>query len=405
MDLDRLGLDAVVSSPENPGWSDESPPPAHILRALRQAARWLNDDKPAPALSELLKIREAELNAHPSYDMRRLYYLAAAYLDLAGNVPDSLSKDGLLKARDALKQASAAAVSGKDVLSQVTLSLMLGSVYHDLQQYESALEEYMTARSTLDRFPPRSSKRHTLALSRINRYIARQRYLIGNYPLALDYIAMAREVRVGQGDEIAAADDLTAEDWIEALVLRAESQRAGGDPELLTDAMKHFELALERLRLIPDSSVGLARLLIQVASTHLDIAALNRREARYDVFREHMGRAQDAAIEASDMLRHTSDESAKSMVRLVVLRYDHLDKRASDLPASIYDEERKAVELNDLPLLAQAVTLRADVLASRHDLTAAAAVYYVAIDAYEHGGARGEAARAIYGLRRVLDII
>lgn len=405
MDLDRLGLDAIVSSPDKPGWLDEPPPPAHIRRALRQAVLWLNEGMPAPALGELLKIREAELDACQSYDMRRLYYLAAAYLDLAGNVPDSLTKNGLLKARAALKQANAVAVSGKDVLSQVTLCLLLGDVYHDLQQYERALDEYMTAKSTLDRFPPRSPQRHTLALSRLNRYIGRQHYLIGNYSLALDYIAMAREVRAEQGEEIVSAADLTAEDWIKAMVIRAESQRAGGDPGLLKDAMDHFELALKRLRLVPDSPIGLARLLIQVASTHLDIAALNRREDKYAVFREQMELAQRAAIEASDMLRHTKDESGKSMVRLVVLRYDHLDKRASDLPASIYDEERKAVELDDLPLLAQAATLRADVLASKHDLTAAAAVYYVAIDAYEHGGARGEAARAIYGLRRVLDII
>ena len=75
------------------------------------------------------------------------------------------------------------------------------------------------------------------------------------------------------------------------------------------------------------------------------------------------------------------------------------------LAPRIYDVERMAVEMGDLVLIARTATLRADVMSAMHDYAAAMAVYYFAIATFEAAGARGEATRAIYGVRRILDII
>jgi tetratricopeptide (TPR) repeat protein len=429
MELDDLGLGATVSDPDMPGWSGENSPDKRSREALREAFRWLEEEKAALALGALLGMGERAFSEAPSFAMRWRYSLAVAYFLVARDVSDTESEAHLLSALDHYKRALSLAVSHGDELSQVTLHRMYGEVYHDLRGYDQALSEYLTALTALRRHRERNmagGARFALAEIKLRMRVARQRYVLGQFRAALDNIAEAREIRARLGGPATTEWDRAAEEWIEAMILRAESQRCGGDLKLLRVASRLFKRAEKRLEGDREHSDSLRRLYIQIAETHLDLAEHHRSEGRIFSYTKNMRRAGDYAVMASDALHRVTDTPGQAMATLTLLRHDHLSVMAYELPSRmrwerkgddsrnlqiralasrIYDVEQKAVEMNDLPLIARAATLRADVLASMRDLHAALVVYYFAIATYERAGARGESSRAVYGVRRVLDIV
>ncbi|HEU0028613.1 MAG TPA: hypothetical protein VFQ25_15990 [Ktedonobacterales bacterium] len=431
MELDDLGLGATVSDPDLPGWPGEKAPDKRSHDALRQAFRWLREGeqgKAPVALGALVSIPESDFSASPSFAMRLRCYLAVAHFLVAREVSDTEAEAHLLSALHFYKAALSLAVSHGDALSQATLHRMYGEARHDLRDYERALSEYLTALTALRRYLRDISGgvRYALAEIKLRMRIARQNYVLGQFRATIDNITAAREIRARFGGPATTQWDRAAEDWIEAMILRAESQRCGGEIKMLRAATRLFKRAEKRLAGDTEHSDSLRRLYIQIADTHLDLAERYRSEGRIFSFTKNMQRAGDYAVMASDTLRRVNDSPGRAMATLTLLRHDHLSLMAYELPSRIlheekgddslnpqiralasriYDVERKAVEMNDLPLIARAATLRADVLASMRDLHAALVLYYFAIATFERAGARGESSRAVYGVRRVLDIV
>ncbi len=426
MELDDLELDATVISPYKPGWQDEKEPSDRAFKTLCAAFERLKADDSEFALSMLLSIRDSELEESPSFAMRRYYYLAACYFEIAQRARIEESRAPLRCARDNYKLALSLAVEHNDTLSQVTLYRMFGEAWHNSENYEQALSEYLTAFTTLRRYPPSDITKNARAEIKLRTRIARQQYLLGQYASALDHIATTREIRGRLGGPATTQFDRVAEEWTEALILRAESQRSGGELRMLRAALRLFKSAERRLEGDEEHRASQRRLYIQIVESHLDLAEYYRSMGKNPSYKTNMRLAEKYVIMASDALRETKDSAGKALATLTLLRHDHLNLKAYELAPRIhelegegdtrapeehalapriYDQEKIAEAMNDLVLIARAATLRADVLFSMRDYTAAMVVYYFAIATFERAGARGESTRAVYGVRKALDLV
>ncbi len=429
MDLDDLELDATVVSPYNPGWPEEEAPADRAFKALCAAFDLLKADEAEHALSELMGIRDSDLEGSPSFAMRRYYFIAMSYLKIAEQASANHFKTPLCNAQDNYKLALSHAVSRRgafsDTLSQITLHRMLGESWHNLENYEQALSEYKTALTTLLRFPPSEKLKSARAEIKLRMRIARQQYILGQYATALDNITAARELRGKFGGPATTQWDRAAEEWIEAMIERAASHQCG-DIKMLRGALRLFKSAERRLVGDAEHLLSQRRLYIQIADTHLDLAERYRSLGKMPSYTTNMRQAEKYAIMASDALRETDDDAGKALTTLTLLRHDYLSVKAYELASRIlevkresesaafeehalapriYDLEKLAVAANDLVLIARTATLRADVLFSMRDYASAMTVYYFALATFERASARGEATRAVYGIRRTLEIV
>jgi tetratricopeptide (TPR) repeat protein len=430
MDLDDLGLGATVVSPYNPSWPDEKAPEDRAFKVICSAFDWLNAGEADLALSDLLSIRDSDLDESPSFAMRRYYYIAMSYFKIAEHAKMDKVNAAIRCARDNFKLALSLAVSRRgafsDTLSQITLYRMLGEAWHNLVNYEQALSEYLTSLTTLRRFPASDKLTSARAEIKLRMLVARQQYILGQYAAALDNITTLRELRGKFGGPATTQWDRAAEEWIEAMIQRGASHQCGGDITMLRGALRLFKSAERRLVGDEEHRLSQRRLYIQIADTHLDLAERYRSLENIPSYTTNMRQAEKYAIMASDALRETDDDAGKALTTLTLLRHDYLSVKAYELasrihevkmggkPATfeehalaprIYDLEKQAVAVNDLVLIARAATLRADVLFSMHDYAAAMTVYYFALATFERAGARGEATRAVYGVRRALEIV
>lgn len=423
---DGLGLDSVLHSPDGRSWPGEKIPSVPNLAPMRRAWEDLLAERADEAFGRLTSFTEAVFRDTPSFLMRWYYYLALTHVQLAERASGAESRKEYLLARDAYKSALSLAVGGADAASQVILHRMLGETYHNLFQYDQGLSEYLTALSALRRYKPGSEKECAGAEISLYSRIARQQFLLGQNAAALDNIRAARELRARYGGPLMTQWDRAVEEWLEALISRAESQRCGGDMKLLRSALHLFKSAEKRLMGDEEHVSSQRRLYIQLAETHLDLAERYRSEGKHVSFKGNMRQAEKYGFMASDALRDSQDDAGRVLTTLTLLRHDHLslkayelaplihdmetsgdpvDLHAHALAPRIYDLEQKAADSNDFVLIARAATLRADVLASMRDYTAALTVYYFAIATFERAGARGESARAVYGVRKVLDLV
>ncbi len=421
-----LGLNPVVHYPDEKSWANEKSPSEYILATMRRAYEDLLSESPEAALNRLSSVSQEAFNENPSFTMRRHYFQALAHFQLAEKTSETESPNEYHSACVEFKRALDIAIKGTDTASQVTILRMLAEAYHNLMKYDLALSEFLTALLTLQRFPPSDIKMQSRAEIALYSRLARQQFLLGQFNNTLDNIEKARKIQSKFGGPVVNQWDRAGEEWLEALVIRAESQRCGGDITMLRSAMRLFKSAEKRLDGDEEHQSSLRRLYIQIAETHLDLAEVYKSMGNEPSYKTNLRLAELYAIQASDVLRHTNDSAGKALTTLALLRLDHLSLKAYELPSRIhavkmgsnsidpeervlasriYDVEQMAISMNDIMLIARAATLRADVLAFKHDYAAALAVYYTAIAAFEKAGARGESTRAVYGVRQVLEIV
>ena len=423
---DDLGIYSVLNSPHDLILPGKRIPSQHDIAMMRRAYDDLLAGRPDDAFGRLTSVTPEGFADCPSFLMCWHYYLGLSHAQFGARSDIDESRTEYLLASDEYKRALSIAISINDSASQVILHRMLGETFHNRIRYDQGMSEYRTALTALQRFKPGSENECAGAEITLRSLIARQQFVQGNFPAALDNIHGARELRAKYGGPIMTQRDRAVEEWLEALIMRAESLRCGGDLLLLRNALRLFKSAEKRLKGNEAHQDSLRRLHIQLTETHLDLAELYRALGKPASYKTNMKYAQGYAIQASDALRITEDTSGKAMITLALLRYDRLSIQASNLPSRIrelemgsesddpedsvfasllFEVEQLAVELNDLVLIGRAATLRADVLAFKHDYAHALATYYTAIDAFEKAGARGESTHAVYGLRRALGFV
>lgn len=424
--LDDLGLDSVLHYPDNRSWPDEKPPLEEDRAILKRAYEDLLAGHHEEAYGSLTMLSRVAFEKSPSYEMRWRFYQGIALYMRAENAEQTENRAICRHASAELKRAIHLAIHGDDVASQIIISRKLGDINHDMYQYDSANDEYLSALGLLLRDKPDSDLTCAHAEIRLRDLMARQQFVVGQFNNAYDNITIARQIRKAIGGPVMSQWDRVIEEWIEALILRGESQLCGGDIKMLRDAIQLFKQAEKRLASEPTRVDSLNRLYVQITETHMDLAERYRSDGNTPSYRVNMDQAEYYGIKASDAFRTSNDESGRELAKLALLRHDHLsllaynlapraygvrkgtaasDLNEHDIAPRIFDLEQKAVEKNDLVLIGRAATLRADVLAHQAQNADALAVYYTAIAAFERAGARGEETRAVYGVRRVLDIV
>lgn len=449
MPTDDLGLTTCFQTPDTPIWSDELFPALEQRALLRFAWDELLNERYHSALDRLMAVTDNAYAKSPSFAMRRFYYMGLAQQLLAeSNEPDTAVESSARWLRGALrdyKRALDIAVSpiewpadasarltelseGRPATGaeQVVISRRMADCLHDMLRFEQALSCYRTAFAALDRYQPGDEVAIASAAIRLHNFIARAEMTVSHYQYALDNLVRADELRARYGARVTTQWDRATADWLRAIIWRAQSQQCGGDLSLLRDGLRLFKAVERRLVDDPDHMDSVRRLYIQLAETHLDLAEYYRAQNRHAAFKANLKRAAVYGIQAADALRDVKDPHGKFMVELALARLEHLsiqpyqlsaaldypngrDKHSRDdqmdLSPRIAAVENGAKALKDDMLMARAKTLRGDVLVSLGELVDAILTYHEALGLFEQAAARGESTRAVYGLRRAMEIL
>jgi hypothetical protein len=440
---DDLGLTTGFQTPDAIIWPGEPPPTDDNRALLRRAWDDLLAGRPADALGRLSSVVEAAFERSPSFAMRWHYSTGMAQLMLAGNgagldAPQQLyhAIAAFKRARDiAIRHTSRKALNPPLPVASAALTVICRQIADcELAQMRNdrALDDYLTALAALHEHERDANEPAIAADIRLSALVARSQAFVGQFNNALDHLMHAKALRTHYGGPAITQWDRAGDEWLRALIQRAQSQVCGGVEDVLRAVVRLFKSVEGRLEGDDEHRDSLYRLYVQIAETYLDLTELYREQGREAGFKASARSARKYAEQAADALGgwldekgELVDEQGALLTELALARLDHLTFKQHELagrvsaakagrrdkgsPAMlsprIYDVELRATELNDGVLLAKAATLRADVLYSQHDYTYALVTYQKAIEQFEQAQARGESARAQYGYRRTLDIL
>lgn len=419
--LDLPDLPAPVTTLDDVNESHASRRVNHERYVMRQARQHLVDKKPFRALAILRSMPERDSDETRGHAMRWRFLWGVAHVQASEQSPDAPIAATLTQAIEAFRESLMYAVTFGDTESQVVIFVQLAGVYQRASFFEQAVNALQTALGLIQPLPRTVS--HVRAELAIRARLALHLFLLGRFPEALRKLSVDRDVERELNASALAPNDVWYREWLAALIHRALSRSRGGDIRQLGKSLDLFERAQARLAGSEITRNGetthLARLRVQLAETLLDLAALYRGRSAERRVNAALEKAMICASMASDSLRRSLDETGASLATLTLLRWDVFNAQAQELTPIVGAEgddttymidrrldeiERRATDSHNQLLLAHVLTLRADLLAARSDITAQA-LYYKAINAFDQAGARGEATRAIYGVRLQLGLL
>lgn len=440
---DELGLKTGLTKPDAIIWPGERPPSDDNRALLRRAWDDLLANRPDEALGRLSSVVEAAFEGSPSFAMRWNYYTGLALMILAANgaAPEAAEKlddamSAFARAHD-IALAHASRKPPNQPLPIVSAALVVickqaADCLSAQMRYDAALDSYLTALAALREHERDSRRTHPAADRQISALVARSQVIVGQFGNAYDNLARAKALRPRRRAAGASKWEWAADEWLQAYILRVQSQRCGGVEDMLREVVRLYKRVEKWLDGDDEHQDSLNRLYIQIAESYLDLAELYREQGQETKYKTCAHWARVYAQQAADALNSfvdkdgaLRDEQGALMAELTLARLDHLTfkpyqlvglvRAAKDgllepgspeaLSPRLYDVEMRATELKDDVLLAKAATLRADVLYSLKDYTFALAMYHQAVGRFEYAQARGESARAIFGYRRTLEIL